>query len=73
MKSSLSPDGTYLLSGSTDKIAYIWNTQKAEFSDFAVKPLVALPGHTAEVACLVMSHSGDMKVSFYLFLIFCVY
>lgn len=53
------------MSGSTDKYAYIWNTRNAELSEHAVKPLVVLPGHNAEVVCIAMSFSGNMNVSFY--------
>lgn len=62
VKSSISHDGQYLMSGSSDKQAYVWNTENAEMSEFAVKPLVVLPGHTAEVVCIAMTHSGNMKV-----------
>lgn len=64
VKSSVSHDGAYLMSGSTDKQAYIWNTKNAEMSELAVKPLVVLPGHNAEVVCIAMTHSGNMKVNF---------
>ncbi|KAL0273431.1 UNVERIFIED_CONTAM: hypothetical protein PYX00_006093 [Menopon gallinae] len=63
IKSSMSHDGCYLLSGSSDKFAYIWNTRNAELSEVAIKPIVVLPGHAAEVACVIMSLAGDMKVA----------
>lgn len=55
IKSSLSPDGQYLLSGSSDEKAYIWNIDNP-------KPLLALVGHTVEVTCVAWSHSADMRV-----------
>ncbi|KAJ8911347.1 hypothetical protein NQ315_014191 [Exocentrus adspersus] len=42
VKSSLCKNGTYLISGSSDENAYIWNTKHS-------RPLVKLTGHTAEV------------------------
>lgn len=55
IKSSLSPDGQYLLSGSSDEKAYIWNVRQSE-------PLVALVGHTVEVTCVAWSHAREMRV-----------
>lgn len=55
IKSSLSPDGQYLLSGSSDERAYIWNVRQSE-------PLVALVGHTVEVTCVAWSRAHDMRV-----------
>ncbi|KAJ9590716.1 hypothetical protein L9F63_016232 [Diploptera punctata] len=43
VKSSLSPDGLYLASGSSNERAYIWNTRGSG------SPLVSLVGHAAEV------------------------
>lgn len=45
VKSCLSSNGTYLLSGSSNHNAYIWNTHFSE-------PIVKLTGHTAEVTCV---------------------
>ncbi|KAI4463386.1 lethal 2 denticleless protein retinoic acid-regulated nuclear matrix-associated protein [Holotrichia oblita] len=45
VKSCLSSDGSYLLSGSSDHNAYIWNTRYSE-------PIVKLTGHAAEVTCV---------------------
>lgn len=49
IKSCLSPDGDYLLSGSSDEKAYIWNLKNP-------KPMVALSGHNYEVTCVAWSH-----------------
>lgn len=45
VKSSISHDGKYILSGSSDQKAYIWNTKCED-------PIVRLKGHTAEVTCV---------------------
>ncbi|XP_053612871.1 protein lethal(2)denticleless [Plodia interpunctella] len=55
IKTGLSPDGTYLVSGSSDKNAYIWNVKYSE-------PIVKLTGHWAEVTCAAWCPTGDMKI-----------
>ncbi|XP_055904834.1 protein lethal(2)denticleless [Eupeodes corollae] len=55
IKSCLSPDGKYLISGSSDEKAYIWNLKRSE-------PLVALAGHTVEVTCVAWGAYGDMPI-----------
>lgn len=55
IKSSLSPDGQYLLSGSSEEKAYIWNVNNSQ-------PLAALCGHRAEVTCVAWSHTKDLRV-----------
>ncbi|XP_055851438.1 protein lethal(2)denticleless [Episyrphus balteatus] len=55
IKSCLSPDGKYLISGSSDEKAYIWNLKQSE-------PLVALAGHTVEVTCVAWGAYGDMPI-----------
>jgi denticleless len=55
IKSSLSPDGQYLLSGSSEEKAYIWNVNNSQ-------PLVSLCGHRAEVTCVAWSHTKDLRV-----------
>ncbi|XP_023171480.1 protein lethal(2)denticleless [Drosophila hydei] len=56
IKSCLSPDGKYLLSGSSDERAYIWNL------DYAAEPLVALAGHTVEVTCVAWGSTHDRPI-----------
>lgn len=55
IKSSLSPDGQYLLSGSSEEKAYIWNVNNSQ-------PLVTLCGHRAEVTCVAWSHTKDLRI-----------
>ncbi|XP_075974413.1 WD40 domain-containing protein denticleless [Anticarsia gemmatalis] len=55
IKTCLSPDSMYLVSGSSDKNAYIWNVKYSE-------PIVKLTGHWAEVTCAAWCQKGDMKV-----------
>ena len=54
IKSCLSPDGEYLLSGSSDDKAYIWNIKNPN-------PMVALSGHNYEVTCVAWSqHQNNL-------------
>lgn len=55
IKTSLSPDSMYLVSGSSDKNAYIWNIKYSE-------PIVKLVGHWAEVTCAAWCQKGDIKI-----------
>ncbi|CAH2077235.1 unnamed protein product, partial [Iphiclides podalirius] len=55
IKTSLSPDSMYLVSGSSDKNAYIWNVKCSE-------PVVKLVGHWAEVTCAAWCQRGDTKI-----------
>ncbi|XP_075167232.1 WD40 domain-containing protein denticleless [Haematobia irritans] len=56
IKSCLSPDGRYLLSGSSDEKAYIWNLQYPD------EPLVGLSGHTVEVTCVAWGSTHDRPI-----------
>lgn len=52
VKSSLSHDGKYIISGSSDQKAYIWNTKNSE-------PIVRLNGHTEEVTCVAWRPTSE--------------
>lgn len=56
VKSSLCKNGTYLISGSSDENAYIWNTKHSH-------PLVKLTGHTAEVTSVAWSNNNIMLIT----------
>lgn len=58
VKTCLSSDGRYLASGSSDELAYIWNTSRPG------APLVKLSGHTDEVTCIAWCSTGETKVPF---------
>lgn len=55
IKSSLSPDDQYLISGSSDERAYIWNV------DYP-KPLLTLSGHTREVTSVAWAKTNDIRI-----------
>lgn len=55
IKSSLSADGQYLISGSSDEKAYIWNVNNSQ-------PLLSLNGHTVEVTCVAWSKTNDLRI-----------
>lgn len=55
IKSSLSPDDQFLISGSKDERAYIWNVKYPT-------PILALTGHADEVTCVAWSKSKDMRI-----------
>lgn len=55
IKTGLSPDGSYLVSGSSDKHAYVWNVSNS-------RPVVKLAAHRAEVTCAAWCQRGDTKI-----------
>lgn len=55
VKSSLSPDSQYIVSGSGDNNAYIWNINSSQ-------PLVRLEGHQAEVTCVDWCNLPDVTL-----------
>ncbi|XP_058126590.1 protein lethal(2)denticleless [Anopheles ziemanni] len=56
VKAALSPDGQYLISGSSDEQCYIWNVDNP-------KPLVKLLGHAAEVTSVAwMQNDRDVRI-----------
>ncbi|XP_074102598.1 WD40 domain-containing protein denticleless isoform X2 [Cotesia typhae] len=57
VKSCLSPDGKYLLSGSTDEFAYIWKTSKPG------GPIFKLCGHTEEVTSVAWKPYGEPVIA----------
>jgi len=63
VKTSISSDGEYLVSGSTDKNIYVWRTKGAEFEREPRLPITTLSGHTAEVTGVDISFSSMSKVN----------
>lgn len=55
IKSCLSPDGRYLISGSSDEKAYIWNIDHH-------LPIVSLTGHSREVTCVAWARTNDHRI-----------
>ncbi|XP_031633109.1 protein lethal(2)denticleless [Contarinia nasturtii] len=55
IKSSLSPDEQYLISGSKDEKAYIWNVNSS-------KPILALLGHADEVTCVAWAKTPELRI-----------
>lgn len=55
IKSSLSPDDQYLISGSKDEKAYIWHVNHS-------KPILAMVGHTEEVTCVAWARTKDLRI-----------
>ncbi|XP_018331822.1 protein lethal(2)denticleless [Agrilus planipennis] len=55
IKSSLSPNGRYLVSGSSDHNAYIWDVASST-------PLIKLVGHQAEVTCVAWCPSYEIAI-----------
>lgn len=55
IKSSLSPDDQYLISGSKDEKAYIWNVDSSI-------PILALLGHADEVTCVAWAKTNELRI-----------
>lgn len=55
IKSSLSGDDQYLISGSSDEKAYIWNVDNPA-------PLLTLSGHTREVTSVAWARTNDLRI-----------
>lgn len=55
IKSSLSPDDQYLISGSKDEKAYIWNVNSSY-------PILALAGHAEEVTCVAWAKTNEFRI-----------
>lgn len=55
IKSCLSPDDQYLISGSSDEKAYIWNVDNP-------MPLLTLSGHTREVTSVAWARTNDLRI-----------
>ncbi|KAE8740485.1 hypothetical protein FOCC_FOCC013990 [Frankliniella occidentalis] len=60
VKACLSPDGRYLLSGSSDELAYIWDTYSVRGE--VTTPIVKLVGHGAEVTSVAWCPVGEVKL-----------
>ncbi|KAK3923285.1 Protein lethal(2)denticleless [Frankliniella fusca] len=60
VKACLSPDGRYLLSGSSDEMAYIWDTYSVKRE--VTTPIVKLVGHGAEVTSVAWCPVGEVKI-----------
>lgn len=55
IKSCLSPDDQYFISGSSDEKAYIWNVDNP-------MPLLTLSGHTREVTSVAWAETNDLRI-----------
>lgn len=55
IKSTLSPDEKYLISGSTDGKAYIWNVGSS-------RPIHELIGHADEVTCVAWAKTNELRI-----------
>ncbi|XP_067010099.1 protein lethal(2)denticleless isoform X2 [Anabrus simplex] len=56
IKSCLSPDGRYLVSGSSNERAYVWNVNHPQ------QPIASLVGHDAEVTSVAWCAVGQTKI-----------
>lgn len=55
IRTCLSADGKYLLSGSSDDKAYIWNVQNP-------LPIITLDAHEVEVSCVAWGRTMDLRL-----------
>lgn len=55
IKSCLSPDDQYLVSGCSDPVALVWNVNQPE-------PLIKLESHDKEVTCVAWAQTGDTRI-----------
>lgn len=55
IRTCLSADGKYLLSGSSDDKAYIWNVNRP-------LPIVSLDAHEVEVSCVAWGRTRDLRL-----------
>lgn len=55
IRTCLSEDGQYLLSGSSDERAYVWNVNNPF-------PVITLEGHEVEVSCVAWSRTNDFRL-----------
>lgn len=55
VKSNLSPDDQYLISGSSDEKAYIWNVDNP-------MPMLTLTSHTREVTTVAWARTNDLRI-----------
>lgn len=55
IKACLSPDSQYLISGSSNEKAFIWNVSNPD-------PLVTLNGHTQEVTCVAWTQARENAI-----------
>lgn len=55
IRTCLSADGKYLLSGSSDDKAYIWDVERPQ-------PIVTLDAHEVEVSCVAWGRTRDLRL-----------
>lgn len=60
IRTCLSADGRYLLSGSSDERAYIWDVTGVGRNNCL--PIINLEGHEVEVSCVAWANTKDLRV-----------
>lgn len=55
IRTCLSADGRYLISGSSDDKAYIWNVERP-------RPIITLDAHEVEVSCVAWGRTRDLRL-----------